>query len=100
MKKLTILLLLVVGCTQNNQNLQNEARVDSTKTTLRLHRDRYLNELRQLIRLFDNYYHSTEELLNESEYNPTSPAGINYLQDKNSLNKLFNELEYNSNHKH
>ena len=105
MKKLTIavLLLLGVGCTQNNQNLKKEVQVDSTKTTLKLHRDKYMDELMQLIRLFDNYYHTTEELLDSAGIKQSvlsSPVGIKYLQNRDALNELFNELEYNSNHKH
>lgn len=97
MKKILLTVLVVAlstGCT-TNQTKSKEFEVDSTKVTLKLHKDKYLAELMQLIRLFDNYYHSTEEMLDSINVEDDQ-----YLEDKAALNSLFNELEYNSNHKH
>lgn len=106
MKKILILLAvaLISGCTAN-QTKPKELEVDSATVTLRLHRDKYMDELMLLIRYFDHYYHSTEELLDSAGIDATLPVmhsltGYQYLRDRDQLNELFNELEYNSNHKH
>ena len=57
-----------------------------------------------LIKLFDNYYHSTEELLDFLHIDPDTDletdAGAQYLEDRYQLNKKFNQLESNPNHRH
>jgi len=97
MKKILTLTVvaLLIGCsTSPKQN-------DPGEVTLKFDRQQYHKELSELIRLFDNYYHTTEELLDTADLDLYStPIGIKYLQDRDTLNELFNTLEYNSNHKH
>lgn len=97
MKKLLTLTVvaLLIGCsTSPKQN-------DPGEVTLKFDRQQYHKQLSELIRLFDNYYHTTEELLDTADLDLYSTQiGIKYLQDRDALNELFNALEYNSNHKH
>jgi len=97
MKKLLTLTVvaLLIGCsTSPKQN-------DPGEVTLKFDRQQYHKQLSNLIRLFDNYYHTTEELLDTADLDLYSTQiGIKYLQDRDALNELFNALEYNSNHKH
>lgn len=97
MKKLLTLTVvaLLIGCsTSPKQNAPGEV-------TLKFDRQQYHKQLSNLIRLFDNYYHTTEELLDSADLDLYSTQiGIKYLQDRDALNELFNALEYNSNHKH
>lgn len=97
MKKILTLTVvaLLIGCSTPPQQK------DPGKVTLKFNRQQYHKELSELIRLFDNYYHTTEELLDTADLDLYStPIGIKYLQDRDTLNELFNTLEYNSNHKH
>ena len=63
-----------------------------------------IKEQAMLIKLFDNYYHSTEELLDSPHIDPDTDletdAGAQYLEDRYQLNKKFNQLESNPNHRH
>lgn len=63
-----------------------------------------IKEQAMIIKLFDNYYHSTEELLDSIHiYQDTdleTDAGAQYLEDRYQLNKKFNQLESNPNHRH
>lgn len=63
-----------------------------------------IKEQAMLIKLFDNYYHSTEELLDSLHIDPDTDletdAGAQYLEDRYKLNKKFNQLESNPNHRH
>ena len=63
-----------------------------------------IKEQAMLIKLFDNYYHSTEELLDFLHIDPDTDletdAGAQYLEDRYQLNKKFNQLESNPNHRH
>lgn len=63
-----------------------------------------IEEQAKLIKLFDNYYHSTEELLDSIHIDPDmdleTDAGAQYLEDMYNLNKLFNQLESNPKHRH
>lgn len=97
MKKILTLTVvaLLIGCsTSPKQN-------DPGEVTLKFDRQQYHKQLSNLIRLFDNYYHTTEELLDTADLDLYSTQiGIKYLQDRDALNELFNALEYNSNHKH
>lgn len=98
MKKLIILTVvaLLTGCTTNHKK-------ETGEVTLKFDRIKYHQQLSELIRCFDNYYHSTENLLDSADLDTTffsTPTGIKYLQDRDALNELFNALEYNSNHKH
>lgn len=97
MKKILTLMVvaLLIGCsTSPKQN-------DPGEVTLKFDRQQYHKQLSELIRLFDNYYHTTEELLDTADLDLYSTQiGIKYLQDRDALNELFNALEYNSNHKH
>lgn len=97
MKKILTLTVvaLLIGCsTSPKQN-------DPGEVTLKFDRQQYHKQLSELIRLFDNYYHTTEELLDTADLDLYSTQiGIKYLQDRDALNELFNALEYNSNHKH
>lgn len=65
---------------------------------------RIIEEQAKLIKLFDNYYHSTEELLDSIHIDPDTDletdAGAQYLEDRYQLNKKFNQLESNSKHRH
>lgn len=58
----------------------------------------------ELIKRFDNYYHSTEELLDSLHIDPDTDletdAGAQYLEDRYLLNQLFNKLESNPKHRH
>lgn len=97
MKKILTLTVvaLLIGCSTPPKQK------DPGQVTLKFNRQQYHKELSELIRLFDNYYHTTEELLDTADLDLYStPIGIKYLQDRDTLNKLFNTLEYNSNHKH
>lgn len=97
MKKILTLTVvaLLIGCsTSPKQN-------DPGEVTLKFDRQQYHKQLSNLIRLFDNYYHTTEELLDTADLDLYSTQiGIKYLQDRDALNEFFNALEYNSNHKH
>lgn len=97
-----VLLAFVLGMSVGYNLNKNPIReLPAGDITLRLHRHVYLTELSTLIRYFDNYYHSTEELLSTVELNDsTSPEHIIYSTEKEILNEYFNKLEYNSNHKH
>ena len=61
-----------------------------------------IKEQAMLIKLFDNYYHSTEELLDSLHIDPDTDletdAGAQYLEDRYQLNKKFNQP--NPNHRH
>lgn len=97
MKKILTLTVvaLLIGCSTPPKQK------DPGQVTLKFNRQQYHKQLSELIRLFDNYYHTTEELLDTADLDLYStPIGIKYLRDKDSLNELFNTLEYNSNHKH
>lgn len=97
MKKILTLTVvaLLIGCSTPPKQK------DPGQVTLKFNRQQYHKELSELIRLFDNYYHTTEELLDTADLDLYStPIGIKYLQDRDTLNELFNTLEYNSNHKH
>lgn len=63
-----------------------------------------IEEQAKLIKLFDNYYHSTEELLDSLHIDPDTDletdAGAQYLENKYRLNKKFNQLESNPKHRH
>ena len=63
-----------------------------------------IKEQAMIIKLFDNYYHSTEELLDslhiDSDTDLETDAGAQYLEDRYQLNKKFNQLEPNPNHRH
>lgn len=63
-----------------------------------------IKEQAMLIKLFDNYYHSNEELLDSLHIDPDkdleTDAGAQYLEDRYNLNQLFNQLESNPNHRH
>lgn len=63
-----------------------------------------IEEQAKLIKLFDNYYHSTEELLDSVHIDPDTDletdAGAQYLVDKYHLNQIFNKLESNPHHRH
>ena len=63
-----------------------------------------IKEQAMLIKLFDNYYRSTEELLDSLHIDPDTDletdAGAQYLEDRYQLNKKFNRLESNPNHRH
>ena len=97
MKKILTLTVvaLLIGCsTSPKQN-------DPGEVNLNFDRQQYHKQLSNLIRLFDNYYHTTEELLDTADLDLYSTQiGIKYLQDRDALNEFFNALEYNSNHKH
>lgn len=102
MKKTLILTVaaLLIGCTTSPKK---NPEPDPAEVTLKFDRIKYHQQLSELIRLFDNYYHSTEDLLDSADLDHSffsTPTGIKYLQDRDALNELFNELEYNSNHKH
>ena len=91
---LTVVALLIGCSTSPKQN-------DPGEVTLKFDRQQYHKQLSNLIRLFDNYYHTTEELLDTADLDLYSTQiGIKYLQDRDALNEFFNALEYNSNHKH
>ena len=97
MKKILTLTVvaLLIGCSTPPKQK------DPGQVTLKFNRQQYHKELSELIRLFDNYYHTTEELLDTADLDLYSTQiGIKYLQDRDTINKLFNTLEYNSNHKH
>lgn len=97
MKKLLTLTVvaLLIGCSTSPKQR------DPGEVTLKFDRQQYHKQLSDLIRLFDNYYHTTEELLDTADLDLYSTQiGIKYLQDRDALNELFNALEYNSNHKH
>lgn len=97
MKKLLTLTVvaLLIGCSTSPKQ------IDPGEVTLKFDRQQYHKQLSNLIRLFDNYYHTTEELLDTADLDLYSTQiGIKYLQDRDALNELFNALEYNSNHKH
>lgn len=103
MKKLLISIgaLLIIGCTSTPKT--KEVQTKDKKTVLKLHRDSYMEELMLLIRYFDNYYHSTEELLDDLDTAQSTASQEKlqqYLFDRQTLNELFDSLEYNSNHKH
>lgn len=65
---------------------------------------RIIEEQAKLIKLFDNYYHSTEKLLDSIHIDPDTDletdAGAQYLEDRYNLNQLFNQLESNPKHRH
>ena len=104
MKKITfsiIAILLVMGLSssckptpegnkQTYQMLEQQAKI--------------IKEQAMLIKLFDNYYYSTEELLDFLHIDPDTDletdAGAQYLEDRYQLNKKFNQLESNPNHRH
>ncbi|MCM1438771.1 MAG: hypothetical protein NC131_06120 [Roseburia sp.] len=58
----------------------------------------------ELIKRFDDYYHSTEELLDslhvDMDTDLETDEGCQYLDDRYQLNQLFNELESNPKHRH
>ena len=97
MKKILTLTVvaLLIGCSTSPKQ------TDPGEVTLKFDRQQYHKQLSNLIRLFDNYYHTTEELLDTADLDLYSTQiGIKYLQDRDALNEFFNALEYNSNHKH
>lgn len=54
-------------------------------------------EQEELIKLFENYYNSTEDLLDSLPINPDTDletdAGAQYLEDRYNLNQLYNKLQ-------
>ena len=63
-----------------------------------------IKEQAMIIKLFDNYYHSTEELLDsihiDQDKDLETDAGAQYLEDRYNLNQLFNKFESNPKHHH
>ena len=104
MKKITfsvIAISLVMGLSLScKQSLEGE------KQTYQMleQQAKIIKEQAMLIKLFDNYYHSTEELLDSLHIDPDTDletdAGAQYLEDRYNLNQLFNKLESNPNHRH
>ena len=99
MKKLTfsvIAISLVMGLSLScKQSLEGEKLEQQAKI---------IKEQAMLIKLFDNYYHSTEEFLDSLHIDPDTDletdAGVQYLEDIYQLNKKFNQLESNPNNRH
>ena len=103
MKKITfsiIAISLVMGfsssCKQSPEGENQKQRLEQQA--------KLIEEQAMIIKLFDNYYHSTEELLDSIHIDPDkdleTDAGAQYLEDRYQLNKLFNQLESNPNHRH
>ena len=103
MKKITfsiIAISLVMGlsssCKQSPEGENQKQRLEQQA--------KLIEEQAMLIKLFDNYYHSTEELLDSLHIDPDkdleTDAGAQYLEDRYNLNQLFNQLESNPNHRH
>ena len=111
MKKITfsiIAISLVIGLSLSCKQSQEGER--QTYQMLVAARDSVWNQKQRmeqqamLIKLFDNYYHSTEELLDslhiDQDTDLETDAGAQYLEDRYQLNKKFNQLESNHNHRH
>ena len=104
MKKITfsiIAISLVMGLSSSCKQSPEGER----QTYQRLEQQaKIIKEQAMLIKLFDNYYHSTEELLDSLHIDPDTDletdAGAQYLEDRYQLNKKFNQLESNPNHRH
>lgn len=103
MKKLTITSLalsiimgLSLSCKQSSEGENQKQRLEQQA--------KLIEEQAMLIKLFDNYYHSTEELLDSIHIDPDTDletdAGAQYLEDRYNLNQLFNQLESNPKHRH
>ena len=103
MKKITfsiIAISLVMGfsssCKQSPEGENQKQRLEQQA--------KIIKEQAMLIKLFDNYYHSTEELLDsihiDQDTDLETDAGAQYLEDRYNLNQLFNKLESNPNHRH
>ena len=103
MKKITfsiIAISLVMGfsssCKQSPEGENQKQRLEQQA--------KLIEEQAMIIKLFDNYYHSTEELLDSIHIDPDkdleTDAGAQYLEDRYQLNKKFNQLESNPNHRH
>ena len=79
------------------QRLEQQAKIIKEQAKI-------IKEQAMLIKLFDNYYHSNEELLDFLHIDPDTDletdAGAQYLEDRYQLNKKFNQLESNPNHRH
>ena len=103
MKKLTITSLalsLIMGfsssCKQSPEGENQKQRLEQQA--------KLIEEQAMIIKLFDNYYHSTEELLDsihiDQDNDLETDAGAQYLEDRYNLNQLFNKFESNPKHHH
>ena len=95
MKKILLMAVLTIifsGCQQENP-----------KNTFKLNQETYLKELQEIIRAYENYYQSTEHLLDhlpEDDSIWISKESTNYFKDRYILDSIFNTYEYNPHYKH
>ena len=117
MKKLTIsfmALFLVMGLSSSCKPSDRESQIYQMLVAERdtvwnqkqklQQQAKLIYEQAKLIKLFDKYYHSTEELLDsvhiDQDTDLETDAGAQYLEDRYNLNKKFNQLESNPKHHH
>lgn len=111
MKKLLIsvgVIALVIGATSScKPATESEKELYKMLVQARdsvYHQKKVIREQAELIKAFDDYYHSTEELLDslqvDLDTDLETDEGVQYLDDKMQLNELFNELELNPKHRH
>lgn len=95
MKKLIIMAVTIVifsGCQQENP-----------KNTFKLNQESYLKELQEIIRAYENYYQSTEHLLDylpEDDSIWISKESDSYFKNRYILDSIFNKYECNPHYKH
>lgn len=94
MKKLIMAVTLVLfsGCQQENP-----------KNTFKLNQESYMKELQEIIRAYENYYQSTEHLLDylpEDDSIWISQESEAYFKDRYILDSIFNKYEYSPHYKH
>lgn len=95
MKKILLMAVLTIiffGCQQENP-----------KNTFKLNQETYLKELQDIIRAYENYYQSTEHLLDhlpEDDSIWESKESTNYFKDRYILDSIFNQYEYSPHYKH
>lgn len=97
MKKLIIMAVTLVISLSSCQQKETH------KNTFKLSQEAYLKELQDIIRAYENYYQSTEHLLDylpEDDSIWISKESDSYFKNRYILDSIFNQYEYNPHYKH